>query len=141
MAKPIKVKMKLEIEAGKATPAPPIGPAISPHGVNIGDFCNRFNDMTRDKMGDIVPCILTIFDDRTFAIELKTSPVAPLIKKAINLKKGSGTPNLNKVGKITRKQIREIAEYKLQDLNTKSIDSAIKIVEGSAKSMGVEIVD
>ncbi len=141
MAKPIKVKMKLEIEAGKATPAPPIGPAVSPHGVNIQDFCTRFNDMTKDRMGDIVPCILTIFDDRTFSIELKTSPVAAMIKKAINLKKGSATPNTNKVGKITKAQVKEIAEYKLQDLNTRKLDSAIKIVEGTAKSLGIEITE
>lgn len=139
MAKPVKVEMKLQIEAGKATPAPPIGPALSQHGVNIQEFCTRFNDMTRDKMGDVVPCILTVFDDRTFKIELKTSPVAFLIKKAIGLKKGSDTPNIKKVGTITKAQVEEIAKMKMEDLNTKNLDSAMKIVEGTAKSLGVEV--
>jgi large subunit ribosomal protein L11 len=139
MAKPIKIKMKMEIEAGKATPAPPIGPALSQHGVNIQEFCTKFNDMTKDKMGDVVPCILTVYDDRSISIELKTSPVAALIKKAIKLKKGSATPNKDKVGSISKAQVKEIAEMKMVDLNTRNLESAIKIVEGTAKSLGVEI--
>lgn len=129
----------MEIEAGKATPAPPIGPALSQHGVNIQEFCTKFNDMTKDKMGDVVPCILTVYDDRSISIELKTSPVAALIKKAIKLKKGSATPNKDKVGSISKAQVKEIAEMKMVDLNTRNLESAIKIVEGTAKSLGVEI--
>ncbi len=139
--KAIKTTMKLQIDAGKATPAPPIGPALSQHGVNIQDFCTRFNDMTKDRMGDVIPCILTIYDDRTFSIELKTPPVASLIKKAIGLKKGSATPNTEVVGKISKSKVREIAEEKLVDLNTKNVESAMKIVEGTAKSLGVEVTN
>lgn len=137
----VKVTMKLQIDAGKATPAPPIGPALSQHGVNIQDFCTRFNDMTKDKMGDVIPCILTVYDDRTFSIELKTSPVADMIKKAIGLKKGSATPNTQVVGKISKSKVREIAEQKMVDLNTKDIEAAMRIVEGTAKSLGVEITN
>jgi large subunit ribosomal protein L11 len=139
MAKPIKTTMKLQIEAGKATPAPPIGPALSQHGVNIQDFCTRFNAMTKDKMGDIIPCILTIYDDRTFDIELKTPPVSFLIRKAAGIEKGSATPNTEKVGKINKQQVEEIAKTKMVDLNTKNLESAKKIVEGTAHNMGVEI--
>lgn len=138
--KPIKTVMKLEIEAGKATPAPPIGPALGQHGVNIGEFVTKYNDMTREMMGDVIPCILTIYEDRSISIELKSPPVASLIKKAAGIKKGSGTPNTQKSGKISAKQVREIAERKLEDLNTKNIESAIRIVEGTAKSLGVEVV-
>lgn len=141
MAKAVKVKMKIQIEAGKATPAPPIGPALSPHGINIQDFCTRFNDMTKSKMGNVIPCILTIFDDRSFSIELKTPPVADLIKKAINVPKGSATANVKKVGKITKAKVKEIAEMKMIDLNTKKLDSAINTVAGTAKSMGIEVID
>lgn len=139
--KPIKTVMKLEIEAGKATPAPPIGPALGQHGVNIQDFVTQYNEKTRDKMGDIIPCILTVFEDRTFHIELKTPPVASLIAKAANIKKGSATPNVVKVGKVKRSALKEIAETKLPDLNTNKLDSALRIVEGTAKSMGLDIVD
>jgi len=132
--------MKLQIEAGKATPAPPIGPALGQHGVNISDFVNQYNEKTREKMGNVIPCILTIFEDRSFKIELKTPPVANLILKAANVKKGSATPNTNKVGKITIAQVKEIAETKLADLNTKKLDSAMKIVQGTAKSLGIEVV-
>jgi len=140
MSKPIKTKMKLEIEACKATPAPPIGPSLSQHGVNIQEFCTRFNNMTKEKAGNVVPCILTIYEDRTFSIELKTSPIAFLIKKAIGIQKGSSKPNTEKVGKISKEQVREIAEMKMADLNTKNIESAIKIVEGTAKNMGVNVI-
>ena len=139
--KQIKTVMKLEIEAGKATPAPPIGPALGQHGVNISDFVNQYNEKTRDQMGEIIPCILTVFEDRSFKIELKTPPVASLLAKAAKIKKGSGTPNLTKVGKVTRSQIREIAEKKLADLNTNKIESAERIVEGTAKSMGLDVID
>ncbi|MCA9385474.1 50S ribosomal protein L11 [Candidatus Dojkabacteria bacterium] len=138
--KEIKTIMKLEIEAGRATPAPPIGPALGQHGVPIQDFCTRFNDMTKDMMGYRVRCELTVFEDRTFDVKLMGIPVANLIQKSLGLKKGSGTPNLQKVGKITQAQIREIAEKKLEYLNTKKIESAMKIVEGTAKSMGLTIV-
>jgi len=141
MAKKIKTVLKLEVEAGKATPAPPIGTALGPHGVNIGDFVNQYNAKTKDKMGEIIPCVLTIFEDRSFKIELKTPPVTSLILKATGVKKGSETANLKKVGKISRKEIKKIAELKMPDLNTTKIESAMKIVEGTAHSMGIEIVD
>jgi len=138
--KPIKAVVKLQIPAGKATPAPPVGPALGQHGVNIMDFCKAFNDATKGKEG-IVPVVLTIYEDRTFDFIIKTPPTAELIKKYANVVKGSAVPNRDKVGKITRKQIEEIAKIKLPDLNTKDIKNAMKIVEGSARSMGVEIVD
>jgi large subunit ribosomal protein L11 len=143
MAKEKKIKtiMKLQIEAGKATPAPPIGPALGQHGVNIQEFVTQYNDKTKDKIGQVIPCMLTIFEDRSFKIELKTPPVASSIAKAIQLTKGSDTPNLKKVGKITKEQVKEIAQGKLNDLNTSNIDSAMKIVEGTAKSMGVEVIN
>lgn len=140
-AKKIKATLKLAIEAGRATPAPPIGPALGQHGVNIQEFVTQYNDKTRDKMGDIIPCILTIFEDRSFKIELKTPPVASLLLKAAGIKKGSGKPNLNKVGKVKRSAVKDIAEKKLADLNTTKLDAAIHIVEGSAKSLGLEVVD
>lgn len=138
--KEIKTIMKLQIEAGRATPAPPIGPALGQHGVPIQDFCTRFNDMTKDKMGYQVRCELVVYKDRTFDIKLKGIPVANLIQKAAKLSKGSATPNTKKVGKISRADIRKIAEEKLKDLNTPNIESAEKTVEGTAKSMGLEIV-
>lgn len=131
--------MKLIIDAGKATPAPPIGPALGQHGVNIGDFVNQFNDKTKDKMGNKIPVILTIYEDRSFSMEFKEPPVADLIQKATGVKKGSGTPNTTKVGKLTRAQAEEIAKAKMPDLNTLKLDSAIKIVQGTAKSMGLEV--
>lgn len=141
MAKEIKSKVKLQIQAGKATPAPPIGPALGQHGVNIGDFVNQFNEKTKDQMGFVIPVELTVYTDRSFTFVTKTPPAADLIKKAVNLKKGSGQPNKDKVGKITRAQLREIAEKKLADLNTTKLDSATKIIEGAAKSLGLDIVD
>lgn len=139
MAKPIKVQMKLIIDAGKATPAPPIGPALGQHGVNIGDFVNQFNEKTRDKMGNQIPVILTIYEDRSFSMVFKEPPVADMIRKKINLKKGSSNPNTKKVGKLTKAQAEEIAQAKLPDLNTKNLASAIKIVQGTARSMGIEV--
>lgn len=139
--KKIKTTMKFELEAGRATPGQDIGPALGQHGVNIGDFINQYNEKTKDMMGDVVPCVLTVYEDRSFSIVLKTPPTAFLIKKAIGLKKGSGTPNTKKVGKISKAKLREIAERKMEDLNTKNIESAIKVVAGTAKSMGLEVTD
>jgi large subunit ribosomal protein L11 len=137
--KKIKVVLKLSIEAGKATPAPPIGPTLGQHGVNIQEFVTQYNDKTRDKIGDVIPCILTVYEDRTFSIELKTPPVTNLLLKAAGLKKGSGKPNTQKIGKVTKEQVKEIAEKKMGDLNATSMESAIRIIEGSAKSLGMEI--
>ncbi|HOV21393.1 MAG TPA: 50S ribosomal protein L11 [Candidatus Ratteibacteria bacterium] len=138
--KKIKAVVKLQIPAGKATPAPPVGPALGQHGVNIMEFCKAFNDVTKGKEGT-VPVVLTIYEDKTFNFIIKTPPTSELIKKYANIVKGSAIPNREKIGKITRKQIEEIAKIKLPDLNTKDIKEAMKIVEGSAKSMGIEIID
>ena len=139
MAKVIKTKIKLQIQAGKASPAPPIGPTLGQHGVNIQQFCNEFNEKTKDKGNYIIPCILTIYEDRSFDIELKTPPTSDLLRKAIKIEKGSSTPNKQKIGKITRKQLEEIAKIKMKDLNTQDLEAAIKIIEGTAKNMGIEI--
>jgi large subunit ribosomal protein L11 len=139
--KKVKVILKLTIEAGKATPAPPIGPTLGQHGVNIQEFVTQYNDKTRDKMGDVIPCILTVYEDRSFNIELKTPPVTHLLLKATGIKKGSGKPNTQKIGKVTKAQIKEIAEKKMGDLNATSMESAMKIVEGSAKSLGMEVIN
>jgi len=139
--KKVKAILKLQIQAGRATPAPPIGPALGQHGVNISEFVNQYNAKTKDMMGDIIPCVLTIYEDRSFKIELKTPPVASLLIKAAGIKKGSATPNLTKVGKIKRSAIKAIAEQKLADLNALSIESAIRTVEGTAKSLGLEVID
>jgi len=141
MAKQIKSQVKLQIPAGQASPAPPVGPALGQHGINIGDFVTQFNEKTKDQMGYIIPVELTVYEDRSFDFVTKTPPASDFIKKAINLKKGSGKPNSEKVGKISRTQLREIAEKKLPDLNTHNLDSATKIIEGAAKSMGLEITD
>lgn len=141
MAKKIKTKIKLQIPAGLANPAPPVGPALGQHGLNIMEFCQQFNEKTKN-MGDvIVPVEIKVYEDRTFTFITKTPPAAVLIKKALGLEKGSGEPNRNKVGRITRSQIRQIAETKMPDLSAKDIRSAEKIIEGTAKNMGVEIVD
>lgn len=137
--KKLKTVVKLQIPAGKANPAPPVGPALGQHGLNIQEFCSSFNDKTKDKMGDIIPVVINVYEDRTFDFVLKTPPAAELIKKAIGLQKGSGEPQKKKVGKITHAQLKEIAEKKMVDLNAKDIDAAIKIIEGTAKSMGVTI--
>lgn len=139
--KPVKAILKLEIQAGKATPAPPIGPALGQHGINIGEFVKQYNDLTKENVGEVVPCILTIFEDRSFTIELKSTPVASMIKKMLGIEKGSAVPNKTKVGSISAAQIKEIAEKKLPDLNAISIDAAINIVKGTAKSMGLNIVE
>jgi large subunit ribosomal protein L11 len=141
MAKKVKVVVKLQLKAGKATPAPPVGTALGPHGLNIAQFVKEFNDQTA-SMGDmVIPVEMTIFEDRTYSFILKTPPVANLIMKAISIPKGAANPLLNKVGKITRQQVREIAEKKMVDLNTTKVESAMKTVMGTARSMGVEIID
>ncbi len=141
MAKKIKIVVKLQLNAGKATPAPPVGTALGPHGINIGQFVKEFNDQTA-QMGDmVIPVEMTIFEDRTFSFILKTPPVANLIMKAIGIPKGAANPLLNKVGKITKAQVKEIAEKKMVDLNTTSVESAMNTVMGTARSMGVEIIN
>jgi large subunit ribosomal protein L11 len=141
MAKEISAKIKLQVPAGKANPAPPVGPALGQHGVNIMEFCKAFNAKTQ-KMGEtIVPVIITVFTDRSFTFITKTPPAAELLKKAAGIIKGSGVPNKDKVGKVTRAQIKEIAQTKMPDLNAASVESAMRMIEGSAKSMGLEIVD
>jgi large subunit ribosomal protein L11 len=141
MAKEITAKIKLQVPAGKANPAPPVGPALGQHGVNIMEFCKAFNARTQ-KMGEtVIPVIISVYSDRSFTFITKTPPAAELLKKAAGIVKGSGTPNKDKVGKVTRAQIKEIAQTKLPDLNAASVDSAMRMIEGSAKSMGLEIVD
>lgn len=141
MAKKIKVQIKLQLPAGKATPAPPVGTALGPHGLNIAQFVKEFNDKTAPMGDTVVPVEMTIYEDRTYSFILKTPPVANLIMKAIGIAKGAANPLTTKVGKITKKQVREIAEKKLVDLNTTKIDSAERIVMGTARSMGVDVVE
>ena len=139
MAKKITKKLKLQIPAGKANPAPPVGPALGQAGINIGDFVKKFNDATKDKMGDIVPVEITVYEDRSYDFVLKTPPASSLILKALNQEKGSGKPNTKKIGTITKAQVREIAEKKMPDLNATDIEAAMKIIAGSARSMGVDV--
>ena len=141
MAAPKKIKalIKLQIPAGKANPAPPIGPALGQHGLNIAEFCQKFNAATAKLDGDITPVVITVFEDRTYTFILKTSPTAELIKKAAGIPKGSGKPLTEKVGSITKSQVREIAEKKMVDLTAKTIEAAMSMVEGTARQMGVEI--
>lgn len=141
MAKAVKTIIKLQIKAGQANPAPPVGPALGQHGLNIQEFCSRFNESTKDKMGDVIPVEISVYEDRTYDFRLKVSPMSALIKKTLKLDKGSQEPNKNKVGKLTREQAREIAEKKMPDLNADSIESAEKIVAGTARSMGVTLED
>jgi large subunit ribosomal protein L11 len=141
MAKKISGYIKLQIAAGKATPAPPVGPALGQHGVNIMGFCKEFNEKTAKQAGYIIPVVITVYADRTFSFIMKTPPAPVLIKKAINLEKGSGEPNLNKVGKITKAQLKEIADIKKPDLNAASDEAAISMIAGTAKSMGVVVVE
>lgn len=139
MAKKVKTILKLQIPAGQATPAPPIGPALGQHGLNIGEFCSKFNEATKDQIGSIIPVEITIYEDRSYEFKLKTPPVSDLLKKAIGIEKGSGEPNRLKVGKITKEQIREIALKKMPDLNTTDLEAAMRMVEGTARNMGIEI--
>ncbi len=139
MAKKVIAQIKLQIAAGQANPAPPVGPALGQHGVNIMEFCKVFNEQTAKDKGMIIPVILTVYGDRSFSFITKTPPAAILVKDAIKLEKGSGEPNREKVGEITREQLEKIAKIKFKDLNARTIDSAIKIIEGTAKSMGIKI--
>jgi len=139
MAKKIKTKIKLQIAGGQANPAPPVGPALGQHGLNIAGFCKEFNDRTKDKMGDIIPVEITVYEDRSYDFILKTPPAAELIKKAAGIKKGSGKPLTDKVGKITAAQLEEIAKTKMPDLNANDLEAAKKIIAGTARQMGVEI--
>ncbi|MBU0546223.1 50S ribosomal protein L11 [Patescibacteria group bacterium] len=141
MAKKVVTQIKLQIIGGAANPAPPVGPALGQHGVNIQGFCKEFNDKTTDKKGEVVPVIISVYDDRSFSFIMKIAPVPELIKKTINLAKGSGKPLQEKVGKITKAQIRQIAEKKMPDLNAKNIEGAMKMVEGTCRQMGVTIAD
>jgi large subunit ribosomal protein L11 len=137
--KKVKTILKLQVEAGKATAAPPVGTALGPHGVNIQQFVIQFNEASKDRMGEIVPVEMTIYEDRTFELKLKTAPAAFLIKKAAGIAKGSGVPNKTKVGSITKAQAKKIAEKKMVDLNANDIDAATKIIEGTARNMGIEV--
>lgn len=138
MAKEITKKLKLQIPAGKAIPAPPLGPALGQAGINISEFTKEFNDATKDKMGDIIPVVVNVYDDRSYSITYKTPPASSLILKALNIKSGSGKNLVKKVGKLTDEQVKEIAEIKMPDLNAHDIDVAMKIIKGTAQSMGVE---
>lgn len=139
MAKEAIAQIKLQIPGGAANPAPPIGPALGSHGLNIMDFCKQFNAKTQKQAGEIVPVIITVYKDRTFTFEMKTPPVSYLIKKALGAQKGSGEPNRNKIGTLTQAQVKEIAEKKMADLNCLEVDAACKIVAGTARSMGVDV--
>ena len=141
MAKEVAVKIKLQAHGGQATPAPPIGPALGQHGVNIGQFVSQFNERTRELNGTIVPVVITVFMDKSFTFEVKSPPAAVLLKQAAEIAKGSGTPNKEKVGQINAEQVRKIAETKFKDLNAYDIEQAEKIIRGTARSMGIEIID
>jgi large subunit ribosomal protein L11 len=141
MAKKITAVVKLQCPGGQANPAPPVGPALGQHGVNIMEFCKTFNARTQDRPGLIIPALITIYSDRTFTFELKTPPASVLLKRAAKVEKGSGEPNRTKVGKVTQKQVREIAEMKLADLSANDIDAAIKVISGTARSMGLDVVE
>lgn len=139
MAKKIVKKVKVIAPAGKATPAPPLGPTLGQAGVNIGDFTKKFNDATKDKIGDMIPVVITVYEDRSYDFVLKTPPASSLILKALGKEKGSGKPNLSKIGALTKAQLKDIAEKKMPDLNANDIDAAMKIVAGTARQMGVEV--
>lgn len=139
--KPIKTQLKLQIPAGAANPAPPIGPALGQHGVNIAQFCQQFNAATEELKGDIIPAEITIYEDRSFTFVLKTPPASALLRKAAGIEKGSGVPHKQKVGKVTKAQLRDIAEKKMVDLNAYDVEAAMKIIEGSARNMGIEITE
>ncbi len=139
MAKKIKAVVKLQIEAGKANPAPPVGPALGQHGVNIMAFCKEYNEQTASQAGSVVPVEITIYEDRSFTFVTKTPPAADLLKKALGTEKGSDNPSRNKIGSLPQEKIREIAKLKLKDLNAKDLEGAMRMVEGTAKSMGIEI--
>jgi large subunit ribosomal protein L11 len=139
VAKQVMTKVKVQAPGGQATPAPPIGPALGQHGVNIGEFVRKFNEQTASFQGTIVPAVVTIYRDRTFSFVIKSPPAAILLKKAANIAQGSGVPNKEKVGSVTREQVREIAQTKMRDLNASGIEPAMRIIEGTARSMGIEV--
>ncbi|PJE76350.1 50S ribosomal protein L11 [Candidatus Uhrbacteria bacterium CG10_big_fil_rev_8_21_14_0_10_48_16] len=139
MAKKLVTQIKLQVPGGSATPAPPIGPALGQHGLPIGEFVTRFNNDTQDRRGEIVPVVISVYDDRTFDFITKTAPASDMVKKAAGIKKGSGNPLITKVGSITKAQLQEIAEKKLPDLNTNDVEAAMKIIAGTCRQMGVEI--
>lgn len=139
--KEVKTIVKLQIPAGKANPAPPVGPALGQAGVNIQDFCAQFNDKTREQMGSVIPVVITVYKDRSFTFITKTPPAADLLKKYAGVKSGAGNPLKDKVGSVTRAQLREIAEVKMPDLNANDVEAAMRIIEGSARNMGIEIKD
>ncbi len=139
--KKVKAVVKLQLPAGRATPGPPVGSTLGPHGINLAAFTKEFNDKTADKAGLVIPVVVTIMEDRSYSMVLKTPPAAVLIKKACGIEKASAVPNKQKVAKITKAQIREIAETKMPDLNASSIESAMSMIEGAARSMGVEVID
>jgi len=139
MAKKVKTIIKVQAPAGKATPAPPIGTALGPHGLNIAEFCQKFNAQTQSMAGDIIPAVITVYEDRTYDFVLKTPPAAKLLLKAAGIAKGSGKPLTEKAGKVTKDQVREIAEKKMPDLNTDDIEAAMRIIEGTARQMGLEV--
>lgn len=139
MAKKIKTVIKINIKAGQANPAPPIGTALGPQGINIQQFCLQYNEATKSRMGEVVPAEITIFDDRSFEFKLKTPPASELLKKAAGVEKGSGIPHKNKVGKVTESQLKEIAEKKMIDLNAYNVEEASRIIAGTARSMGIQV--
>lgn len=141
MAKKIKTVIKLQIPGGQANPAPPVGPALGQHGLNIAEFCQKFNEATKGKQGEITPVEITVYEDRTYTFITKVSPAAELLKKAAKIEKGSGESIKKKVGQVTKAQIREIAEKKMPDLNAKNLEGAIRIIEGTAKQMGLEVIE
>lgn len=141
MAKDVKAKLKLQLPGGQATPAPPVGPALGQHGVNIGEFVRRFNDATKNENGTIIPAIITVYSDRSFEFVLKTPPASVLLKQAAGIVKGAATPARESVGQVTKTQVREIAKKKLADLNTTDLDRAAKVIEGTARSSGITVVE
>ncbi|MBF89331.1 MAG: 50S ribosomal protein L11 [Candidatus Marinimicrobia bacterium] len=140
MAKKVLTNIKLQVPAGQANPAPPVGPALGQHGLNIMDFCNTFNEKTKDNMGTIIPVDITVFEDRTFTFITKTPPAAVLLKQAAKLEKGSGEPNKVKVGKVAENDLKKIAETKMEDLNANTVESAVEMIRGTARSMGLEVL-
>jgi len=141
MAKTVKTVLTLQIPAGQANPAPPVGPALGQHGLNIQEFCTRFNEATKEKMGEIIPVEITVYIDRTFDLKFKEPPVSDLLRRAAGIEKGSDNPLKNKIGKVTKQQVEEIAKRKMPDLNTQDLEAAMKMVEGTARSMGIEIAE
>lgn len=139
MAKKVKTTIKLYVPSGQANPAPPVGPALGQHGLNIMDFCKKFNEQTKGKEGLILPVVITVYEDKSFSFIVKSPPCSVLLKRACNIAKASGVPNKEKVGKITKDQVVEIAKAKMKDLNTSDVDQAVRIVEGTARSMGIEV--